>query len=118
MSDTEYVSLLESLLLRQQEYLWSDLSSNLHNARNGYWSISCEGTIERIWEIAQVVGFTSPGSIQIGLLSSGVYYAVLDNVGKQYERLDPTGYEEHFHTNPDWATKTIEEIKKMRLEPR
>lgn len=103
------------MLKRFQMFTWGDLSSALHGARNGYWSVGVEGSIRRIKWAAEVIDITPAGQIPISLLVNGIYQAVCEALNVECVidfELDKYRAQ---YTMPNWQ-KTIEMIKQMEIE--
>jgi hypothetical protein len=61
--------------------LWSDLASEIRQARGGCWSVECDALVVRIVMLSRLAGATSWEWIPAELLTSGVYQGVLDAAG-------------------------------------
>lgn len=63
------------------EYLWGDLDNAMRYALNGRWSIQCDGLVDRIKTLTQLVGPTSWDKIPLSMLENGVYQRLHDDLG-------------------------------------
>lgn len=106
---------LERFIKDVQSDLWYDFHNALHYAANGFWSADAENKLNRIIRCIKVVGPTPWGEVQIPLLSSGVYQAVLRKLEVEVPEIDLTGTKNHQRFPAVWA-KSIERIEEFELE--
>lgn len=64
---------------------WHDLDMDIRNGINTSWSMAAGGTAVEILSAIRLVGPTDPGHIQWPLLAGGVYAAILDVAGVDYD---------------------------------
>lgn len=98
----------KKVLKNELRFLWFDLANDINFAANGTWSIACETRVQRILWVSKVVGMLDWGSIQLPLLTGGVYNAVREKAG-----LEPVD----FRTAADWEhdyEKTYPPTAKMQ----
>lgn len=108
----------QNMLDYLQSVLWDTLQDNIRRALNGYWSIACEGTVERLVWLIRMRGVISADKINIPILKGGVYHAVCELAQvkpNMPDDFDLSRYEQYWH---DWEllAKAISEIRKMEVE--
>ncbi len=68
--------------------LWNDLNDAVRNAINGVWPMACDHLTWRIIRLSRIVGSTPWESIQVGLLTSGIYQRIHEAAGIDYAPVD------------------------------
>lgn len=80
---------LEAVARTELACLWGDLEVARQYAHNGEWSVTCDGLVERIKDLTQVIGPTPWGQIQIPLLELGIYQRVHEELGIDQPEVQP-----------------------------
>lgn len=93
----------EDLLIEEQESLWYDLFNAMHYAINGYWSIDVESKLYRICRLIDATEPVKWEKIQIALLTTGIYQAVLTNMGLNVPHIDLE--ERHYEEDKSYISK-------------
>lgn len=85
----------DEALVKELEYLWSDLDDAQSHAFNGVWSMQCDWLTERIVWLTRLTGAATPwGNIPCTLLLNGIYQGILREAGISFEEPDLDGVRE------------------------
>lgn len=87
--DLDEAETVQAAVAWELQCLWHDLFDDIDRALNGEWSIACESTIHRLIVLMKATGQHTPWQ-QIGMtyLRTGVYEAVMNETGIQYQPVD------------------------------
>lgn len=90
-ADSEPWISLEDAAVDELMRLWGDLHAAMRDARDGCWSVACEGVARRIAVLTRALSrATRWQEVDVDLLENGIYQRMHDLMGISYEPPDMT----------------------------